>query len=98
MSPEIVNKQEYDPKAADIWAVGILAYRMLYGTPPFKAPSEKELYDQIKAGKFTYPATGGDPTRGTGKNLIVISNECKSIINRMLTYDFQARPSASKLL
>ena len=44
MAPEIVKKQEYDPKATDIWALGILAYRMLYGVPPFRAANEKELY------------------------------------------------------
>ena len=44
MAPEIVKKHEYNPKQTDIWALGILAYRMLYGNPPFKAPSEKELY------------------------------------------------------
>lgn len=44
MAPEIVKKNEYDPKASDVWAIGILTYRMLYGVPPFRAPSEKELY------------------------------------------------------
>lgn len=47
MAPEIVKKQEYDAKATDIWSIGILAYRMLYGVPPFKAPTEKELYLKI---------------------------------------------------
>jgi len=44
MAPEIVKKIDYEAKGTDIWAVGVLLYRMLYGDPPFKAPSEKELY------------------------------------------------------
>jgi len=52
MAPEIVKKQEYDPKASDIWAIGILAYRMLYGIPPFRAPNEKELYQKIMKGVY----------------------------------------------
>lgn len=44
MAPEIVKKLDYDAKATDIWAIGVLAYRMIYGFPPFRAPSEKELY------------------------------------------------------
>ncbi len=56
MAPEIVKKNEYDPKAADVWAIGILTYRMLYGVPPFRAPSEKELYQKIIKGTFSYPS------------------------------------------
>jgi serine/threonine protein kinase len=44
MAPEIVKKDDYNAKATDIWALGILAYRMLHGFPPFRAPTEKELY------------------------------------------------------
>lgn len=55
MAPEIVKKLEYNAKATDIWAAGILAYRMLYGVPPFKAPSEKELYLKIMKGVYTFP-------------------------------------------
>lgn len=55
MAPEIVKKQEYDAKAADIWAIGILTYRMLYGVPPFRAPTEKELYQKIMKGAYIFP-------------------------------------------
>jgi serine/threonine protein kinase len=55
MAPEIVKKIEYNAKATDIWAIGILAFRMLYGNPPFKAPSEKELYSKIMKGVYTFP-------------------------------------------
>lgn len=55
MAPEIVKKQEYDPKASDIWAIGILTYRMLYGVPPFRAANEKELYQKIMKGHYTFP-------------------------------------------
>lgn len=35
MAPEIVNKQEYHGKPADIWALGVLLYVLLYGKFPF---------------------------------------------------------------
>jgi serine/threonine protein kinase len=55
MAPEIVKKQEYDAKCTDIWALGILAYRLLHGTPPFRAPTEKELYSKIMKGTYAFP-------------------------------------------
>ena len=36
MCPEIVKKIEYFGKPADIWALGILLYVMLYGKFPFR--------------------------------------------------------------
>ena len=64
MAPEIVKKQEYDAKATDIWALGILAYRMLYGVPPFKAPTEKELYSKIMKGTYYFPnESKSDPSK-----------------------------------
>lgn len=55
MAPEIVKKLEYNAKATDIWAIGILAYRMIYGFPPFKAQTEKDLYRKIIYGQFIFP-------------------------------------------
>jgi serine/threonine protein kinase len=35
MAPEILKNQEYNEKA-DIWALGIILYEMVYGDVPFK--------------------------------------------------------------
>ena len=55
MAPEIVKKIDYEAKGTDIWAIGVLLFRMLYGDPPFKAPSEKELYQRILKGSLEFP-------------------------------------------
>ena len=47
MSPEIVNKREYQGPSADIWATGILTYAMLCGAFPFRGQTDKELYVKI---------------------------------------------------
>ena len=43
MSPEIVNRQPYG-FAADIWALGVLIYRIVTGGFPYKGADDKELF------------------------------------------------------
>lgn len=91
MAPEIVKKLEYDAKSTDVWAIGILTYRMLYGVPPFKANSEKELYNKIMKGSFSFPPSSENEN-------IVVSEHVKDIIKLMLSYDSSERPSTEGLL
>jgi len=55
MSPEICAKQKYDGPATDVWASGILLYTILFGSQPFKAQTEPELYKKIIKGQFKIP-------------------------------------------
>ena len=41
MSPEIAARVPYYGEPADMWALGILLYMMLFGKFPFRATSEK---------------------------------------------------------
>ncbi len=96
MAPEIVKKQEYDAKATDLWALGILAYRLLYGVPPFRAPTEKELYAKITKGYYTFPSElKNDPVKALPTN---ISEEAKDFIRLLLKYAPEDRPSADSIL
>jgi serine/threonine protein kinase len=36
MSPELISKQPHCPKKADVWALGILAYKIVTGEHPFQ--------------------------------------------------------------
>jgi serine/threonine protein kinase len=47
MAPEITKKKEYDGRAVDMWALGVLLYVMLTGNFPFKGISESDLYIKI---------------------------------------------------
>ena len=50
MAPEIFGKKNYDT-SVDIWAVGVLAYTMLFGTVPFKNVNmELEIKNKCEKG------------------------------------------------
>lgn len=70
MAPEIVTKSPYLGKPADIWALGVLIYKLLTGIFPFKGNTDEELFTKIKRGKFSTP-----------KN---VSSEARSLINLLL--------------
>lgn len=46
MAPEIVKKLKYDCKV-DIWSLGILAYIILSGRPPFSGKIKEDIFLQI---------------------------------------------------
>jgi serine/threonine protein kinase len=47
MAPEIQKKQDYDEKC-DIWSLGIIIYKMLFGEYPFMPKKGREsLLEQI---------------------------------------------------
>ena len=50
MSPEICSKEKYFGPATDMWASGILLYTILFGTQPFRATNEKDLFRRIVKG------------------------------------------------
>lgn len=52
MAPEIVEKKTYYGPQADIWALGILTFVLLFGRFPFRGISERDLYRRISQGKF----------------------------------------------
>jgi calcium-dependent protein kinase len=96
MAPEIVKKIDYDAKATDIWAIGILAYRMLYGVPPFRAPSEKELYSKISKGLYSFPQELRSEDQPSLK--IDVSSSVKDFITSMLKYKPEERGEAASYL
>jgi serine/threonine protein kinase len=49
MAPECLEKQAAETTAAiDVWAIGIMAYSLIYGYLPFFNSNEKELIKSIR--------------------------------------------------
>ena len=53
-APEIFQKKPHDPKAGDVWALGVMFATMYTGIIPWKADSLGELKERVAKGKLTF--------------------------------------------
>jgi len=51
IAPEIWKKNY--GKECDLWSAGVIMYIMLSGTPPFNAPTDREIKEKILKGKYS---------------------------------------------
>ena len=47
MAPEILAAENYD-QAIDVWAIGIIAYELLFDERPFIGVDRRQVFNQIK--------------------------------------------------
>lgn len=87
MAPEIIDNKTYSQQC-DVWAMGIITYYLLSGSPPFKARDEEALYDLIKKGDVLFQEDCWSH----------ISDQAKAAIHGMLRVDPAHRLTASEVL
>lgn len=51
LAPEVVEKQGFGQKS-DIWAIGVIAFYLMYGRYPFTGSNKKRIYASIIAVKY----------------------------------------------
>eukprot|EP01083_Nonionella_stella_P076017 206959_1 len=54
IAPEVLRKK-YD-KSCDLWSVGVVAYIMLCGYPPFNGDSNDEIHRSVLRGAYDFPS------------------------------------------
>ena len=83
IAPEVIQREGYFGKPADIWSLGIILYRMVVGCFPFKGNTEKTLFLKVVKGDLRLPSE--------------LSPQLTNLLGRMLSFDYRKRPTAEEL-
>jgi tRNA A-37 threonylcarbamoyl transferase component Bud32 len=86
MSPELL-RGKYD-QSCDVWSIGIVAYILLCGYPPFNGEDDPQIFETIKQGQFIFPNLAWDH----------VSSEAKDFIKCLLRNDPRKRFTADEAL
>lgn len=86
MSPELVQKHPYDGFKVDVWALGVLLYRMVYKELPYRSRDAYDLYHKIKTADVCFPKT-------KDKEMIKLQKLMASLMQK----DASRRPSIDKV-
>jgi calcium-dependent protein kinase len=90
IAPEILKQAEglntrgYD-HLVDSWSLGVIAYMLLSGTPPFQGARDNEVLDNVKRGKFTLQ----------GDKWVGISENAKDFVRQLLVFKPEGRMTAA---
>jgi len=87
VAPEILLAQGYD-QAVDLWCIGVIAYILLCGFPPFSANGLPQLLEKIITADFDYPSNYWDE----------VSDLAKDFVERLLVLDPKNRMTAQEAL
>ena len=68
MDPALLERS-YD-RSCDVWSVGVIAYAMLSGRPPFNAPSDDVIFLVIKRGRHDLSSSPWDDVSGAAKDFV----------------------------
>eukprot|EP01083_Nonionella_stella_P013251 37338_1 len=87
LAPEAIRTREgWELKKSDMWTIGVIAYVLVTGRPPFWGRENKEIIRKIVRGNVRFPST------------IKLSDECKDFILSLLQKPPDKLLSASEAL
>eukprot|EP00471_Norrisiella_sphaerica_P001172 CAMPEP_0184483642 /NCGR_PEP_ID=MMETSP0113_2-20130426/5323_1 /TAXON_ID=91329 /ORGANISM="Norrisiella sphaerica, Strain BC52" /LENGTH=363 /DNA_ID=CAMNT_0026864189 /DNA_START=122 /DNA_END=1213 /DNA_ORIENTATION=+ len=84
MSPQIASGDRYCPYEADVWAMGITFFALIFSTVPYYHTGHHQLFEMIKSKPIEFPEKLGE--------------ELEDLTNKILEKDSKKRESISKLL
>lgn len=84
MAPEVIARAEFEGPPTDVWALGVVFYRLLTGRFPFASSAGSELYRLIAKGSYAVPKH--------------ISGEAQKLLAGMLRVDAKKRITSHQLM
>lgn len=87
VAPEVLMQQPYG-KECDYWSIGVVAFILLSGTPPFYEEDNFALFEQIKACKYDFDVETWQS----------VSAEAKDFISRILVANPKVRLDAEGMM
>ena len=108
LPPEMVAGEAHD-RGVDVWSLGVLAFELLYGVPPFEAHGHSETYRRILKVDLRFPDDGevrperssDDGSKGAAaapSRPPRVSAEAKDLIRRLLAREPGKRLPLEKVL
>jgi len=82
-APEMIAGEPYLGARVDVWSCGVILFAMVCGYLPFEDPDTNLLYKKILDGKFEIPSW--------------VSDNCKSLINKILNIDPDERLTTKQI-
>lgn len=96
MSPEMINSEPHTYKL-DIWALGVLIYEMLHGTPPYRGKNPKEQYRLISVGNYNIGQHVSKSAAQLIRSILQLRPESRPSITEILKSQWVRENSVSKL-
>ncbi|XP_072133929.1 calcium/calmodulin-dependent protein kinase type 1B-like [Mobula birostris] len=87
VAPEVLHQKPYD-KAVDCWSIGVIAYILLCGYPPFYEDTDSKLFARISKADYEFDSPFWDN----------ISEQAKSFIRHLLEKDPKKRFTCEQAL
>ncbi|XP_078275586.1 calcium/calmodulin-dependent protein kinase type 1D-like isoform X3 [Rhinoraja longicauda] len=87
VAPEVLAQKPYS-KAVDCWSIGVIAYILLCGYPPFYDENDSRLFEQILRAEYEFDCPYWDD----------ISDSAKDFIKRLMEKDPNTRYTCEQAL
>lgn len=85
-SPEIINGNltNVDPRKIDVWALGVILFRLIEANLPFDGSTEKEQFNKIKIGIYSFESS--------------VPEAAIVLISKMLNVDWNDRAGMQEII